>query len=264
MSGSASLQGELWGARAEDWADVQERGGLPLFETVASGLDVGAGMRLLDAGCGAGLFCALAAEAGASVSGLDAAEALLAIARERVPEGDFRAGDLEQLPWEDGSFDLVTIFNALQFAADPAAALREAGRVVHQEGRIVVAVWGRPEDNDAAALMQALVPLRPEAPVSAAGPFALSEDGTLQRLIESVGLAAGDVHEVPCPWVYPDLDTAVRGFGSAGPAILAERHSGREAVESAIAEALQRFDDGTGRGIYRLENVFRYVVARYP
>ncbi|MBA3910085.1 MAG: hypothetical protein C0524_09400 [Rhodobacter sp.] len=71
----------------------------------------------------------MAASRGAVVSGFDAAEALLEIARERVPGGDFRTADLEAMPFGDAVFDVVTGFNAFQFAGDPVRALSEARRV---------------------------------------------------------------------------------------------------------------------------------------
>jgi ubiquinone/menaquinone biosynthesis C-methylase UbiE len=84
---------------------------------------------VLDIGCGPGGFCQLAAEAGASVTGIDASPPLVNIARERVPAARFDIGDMQFLHYEDDSFDLVTGFNTFQYAADPVAALREAGRV---------------------------------------------------------------------------------------------------------------------------------------
>ena len=62
------------------------------------------------------------------VSGLEAAENLLAIARTRVPTGDFRTGELQELPFADGTFDVVAGFNSFQYAASPGAALAEAPR----------------------------------------------------------------------------------------------------------------------------------------
>jgi ubiquinone/menaquinone biosynthesis C-methylase UbiE len=53
----------------------------------------------------------IAAARGAQVSGVDAAETLLAIARRRTPGGDLRLGILEELPFDDHSFDVVTGFN---------------------------------------------------------------------------------------------------------------------------------------------------------
>lgn len=65
----------------------------------------------------------LASQRGAEVCGVDAAGSLLGIARERVVGGDFRLGDLEALPFPDGTFDVATGFNSFQFAATPVAAL---------------------------------------------------------------------------------------------------------------------------------------------
>ena len=63
---------------------------------------------MLDLGCGAGGFCHLAAGAGASVTGVDAAAGMVEIARERAREGRFDVGDIQFLPYEDRSFDAVT------------------------------------------------------------------------------------------------------------------------------------------------------------
>ena len=84
------------------------------------------------------MAAALSASLGARVAGIDAAEGMLEIARERALGGDFRQGDLEALPWGDDAIDLVTGFNAFQFASDPAKALREAGRVTRPGGMVVV------------------------------------------------------------------------------------------------------------------------------
>jgi ubiquinone/menaquinone biosynthesis C-methylase UbiE len=81
--------------------------------------------RLLDVGCGAGRFLQLAVERGASVAGIDATEPFIELARERVPDADLLVGEMEELPYPDEFFDVVTGFNAFQFAADPANALRE-------------------------------------------------------------------------------------------------------------------------------------------
>jgi ubiquinone/menaquinone biosynthesis C-methylase UbiE len=137
MARTGVVQGPLWGARARDWAELQEPLAKPLFESVLDRFDLGEGVRVLDVGCGTGLFCSLARDEGGSVAGLDASEQSIAIAKERTPDGDFRVGDIEELPWEDGLFDVVTGFNAFQFAADPANARREAKRVASPEGGLL-------------------------------------------------------------------------------------------------------------------------------
>jgi SAM-dependent methyltransferase len=99
--GTAHVQGDLWSASTQDWADLQERVCIPLFEAVSERLRVGNGMRLLDVGCGAGGAAQIAARRGARVSGLDASGAMIEIARKRVPDGDFSVGEIEELPYAD-------------------------------------------------------------------------------------------------------------------------------------------------------------------
>jgi SAM-dependent methyltransferase len=152
---SAGVQGQLWSRAAHDWAELQEPFALPLWEAMLDAAAVGPGTRLLDAGCGAGGASVLAAARGAQVNGLDAAEALLVIARARVPDGDFRLGDLEALPYGDATFDTIIAADVLAYVADPLAALRELRRVCTRQGRVVLAIWGAPEACDQAAVIRA-------------------------------------------------------------------------------------------------------------
>lgn len=142
---TSAQNGRLWGARAQDWADVQEGQFRAAYNAVFDACGLGRDTRYCDVGCGAGMAAMLASGRGAQVAGLDAAESLLTIARARVPSADFRVGDLEELPFADAQFDLVTGFNAFQFAANPVAALAEAKRIAKPTGRIVVMTWALPK-----------------------------------------------------------------------------------------------------------------------
>jgi len=257
MKGSAERQAALWGARSKDWAAVQEGLIEPLYRAILERFKVGKGVRLLDAGCGAGAFLVLAKERGAEVAGLDATPELLDIARERLPGVDLRQGEIEQLPYEDEVFDLVTGFNSFQYANDPIRALSEARRVVRPGGLVVLATWGKPEDCDAAGHVKALGPLLPPAPPGAGGPFALSDENVLREVVTKAGLTPTEVGDISCPWEYPNEAAALRGMLSAGPVVLAIKTSGEERVRAAVLEAIARYR--TGVGGYRLENKFRYV-----
>src|SRR5262249_16607483 len=125
--GSAERWGPLWGARPADWA-LSEDLQIPTYEAALAHVHVGHGQKVLDVGCGAGAFLRLVAERGGGPHGLDASESLVAFARERLPRADIRVGEMEALPWEDDTFDVVTGFNSFFFANDMVAALREAGR----------------------------------------------------------------------------------------------------------------------------------------
>jgi hypothetical protein len=138
-------------------------------------------------------------------------------------------------------------------------ALREARRVAKPDGRVAMAVWGRPEDQDSVALITALSKLLPPPPPGAPGPFALSAPGRVEALLQQAGLTPLSSGEVDLPFEFPDLETAVRGSMSTGPAAIAIRQAGAEAVQRAIAESLAPFR--TSEGGYRQRNTFRYVIA---
>ena len=103
---TSKVNGQLWGARARDWAEIQERSCLPVFHEVLRRAEVGSTTRYLDVGCGSGMAAGLAADLGADVSGIDASESLLMIAKERTSKADFQIGDLEDIPFADDSFDV--------------------------------------------------------------------------------------------------------------------------------------------------------------
>src|SRR4051812_4985719 len=105
---SATVQGELWSTDPDGWANTAEARVRPLYERVLEEIDPRPGTRLLDAGCGAGMFAALAAERGAATTGLDAAAGLIDHARTAHPDVRFVVGDLERLAFADGEFDVVT------------------------------------------------------------------------------------------------------------------------------------------------------------
>jgi SAM-dependent methyltransferase len=257
---TAQINGRLWGARARDWADIQEGQCRPVYEAVFGRTGVKAGTVYLDAGCGAGMAAQIAAQRGARVSGLDAAENLLAIARTRLPAGDFRIGELEDLPFPDNTFDLVTGFNSFQYAARPDVALAQAKRVTKVGGSVVVMTWGRPEGMEAASLLAALRPLLPPPPPGTPGPFALSEETALRELAAGAGLDPIEVFDVDSPWRFPDLSTGLRGLKSAGVAVRAMENSGEEAVDNAHAAALAPFRQADGA--YRIGATFRCLLAR--
>lgn len=258
---TAAIQGELWSARARDWAELHEHLHTPLYEAALDAMGVRAGMRLLDAGCGSGVAAGLAVARGAQVSGIDAATALVAIAHTRVPEAEFHVAELENLPFPDDSFDAASAFNSVQFAADPTAALAELRRVVTPGGPVAVATWGQPQACEMRYVLAALAPFLPPPPPGAdGGPFALSAPGRLEQLVAAAGLAPAGAAEVVCFFDYPDGQTAWRALSAAGPFVAALRAGGEPAVRAAVQEALAPFR--TASGGVRLENTFRYLLAR--
>jgi SAM-dependent methyltransferase len=257
-TGTAAVQGELWGARARGWAE-QELHQRALYEHAVRSLEIGKGTAVLDVGCGSGVFCRFATDAGARVTAIDAAESLVEIAKERVPDGEFHVGDLQFLPFTDDAFDVVTGFNSFQYAADPVAALAEARRVAKPGSPVFVLVWGRPDRNELATILAALRPLLPPAPPDTPGPFALSGEGALEELVTQAGLEPIDDGYIDAPFEYRDQKTLLRATLASGPATVAIRNSGEDAVRDAALEASAPFR--TAHGGYRIETEWRYVTA---
>ncbi|MDE2227989.1 MAG: methyltransferase domain-containing protein [Alphaproteobacteria bacterium] len=257
---TSDVNGKLWSAGARDWADIQEGVVRKLYETVLERMRVGRGTRYLDAGCGSGLAAQIAASRGAAVSGIDAAEALLAIARERVPQGDFQRGDLEALPYPERAFDAVTGFNSFQFAGNQAVALGEARRVTKPDGTVAIVTWGEPEGMEAASVVGALRPLMPPPPPGAPGPFALSQQAALRRFAADAKLKPVEIFDVDTPFFYPDQATALRGLNSSGVATRAIEHSSRTVVTEAHAKAIAPFRQADGS--YRIQATFRCLLAK--
>ena len=259
-AGTAKLQGELWGARAGDWAELQESVLLPMFEHVLHHSELARATSSLDIGCGAGLAAQVFSRKIGAIAGIDACSAFVELARQRVPHGDFRVGEMETLPYADESFDVVTGFNSFQYAASPLNALREARRVAKPGRPVVIVTWGSYEDCEASGHLKALAALMPPPPAGAAGPFALSNEAAAKALVREAGFTPIDMADVDCPWVYPNLDVALRAMLSAGPAEKAIRASGFERAREAVASSVAPFR--TASGEYRMRNKFRYLIAR--
>jgi len=257
--GTATVQGQLWGARARDWADAGESTSNDLFEAMLRKTGIGKNTILLDIGCGAGGFCMKAADLGASVSGFDASESLVEIARERVKQGEFRNGDMEELPYPDGKFNLVTGINSFQYSGSIANALREAKRVAQRGAQVAIAVWGKPEDCDAAPVMQVIGSFLPPPP-DASDRKPLYSNGTIEALAKEAGLNSGITEEVVCLWDFADEQTALRAILSAGITSLAIQRAGEQAVREAIRNVIQPFKKPNGR--YQFRNTFLLLISR--
>ena len=97
-------------------------------------------LRVLDMGSGDGSFAKIAAEGGASVTGIDPNPEAVRKAKVQIPGARFDIGTAENLPYGDASFDMVVIVNTLHHVPISAMelALAEASRVLNARGFLVV------------------------------------------------------------------------------------------------------------------------------
>src|SRR4051812_16034366 len=205
MSMSARHWGRVWSHRPRAWA-LSEQQHAPVYEQTLRHIGLKRGDRVLDLGCGTGVFLRMCADRDAIVAGVDASAGLLALARTRVTGADLRLADLQTLPYGDDTFDLVTGFRSLFFADDIIAALREARRVARPGAQVVIQVFGRPEHCDSEAVKAAA------AEVGAAPAPDDRERAHWRPIVEELapqaGLTVEQSFEITSTNTYPD-DTAV-------------------------------------------------------
>jgi SAM-dependent methyltransferase len=108
----------------------------PLVKEIVDALPVGVA---LDAACGTGRYAEFLAALGHRVIGVDSSPDMLARARERVPHGDFRQGDLHRLPVGESEVDIVTCGLALTHLPDLSPVMAEFARVLRPGGHLVIA-----------------------------------------------------------------------------------------------------------------------------
>jgi SAM-dependent methyltransferase len=259
VAGSASRWGSLWGARPPDWA-LSEDLQVPTYDAALGRVGLESGQRVLDIGCGVGAFLRLVATRGGEPHGIDASEALVAFARTRLPDADLRVGEMEALPWDDDTFDLVTGFNSFFFANDMVAALREAGRVAKPGAKVVIQVWGAHEHCDLEAMKQIARPFLPPRPPDAPPDPDLSRPGALEALATQAGLTPESEFDTTWAFEYPDAETLGRAMVAvAGLAILAGPEREQE-LKTAIVDGLTPYRGADGS--YRLSNEYHYLIAR--
>lgn len=101
--------------------------------------------KVLDLGCGTGVYSYWLNEQGLSVTGIDISSGMLNVAKSKVNADQikFLKGDIEHLPFENETFDLVISNIVLEFTANPKEIVKEAFRVLKKDGRLVIGFIGK-------------------------------------------------------------------------------------------------------------------------
>lgn len=175
----------------------------PAVERLVDAAEIEPGMRVLDAATGTGIAAIEAARRGADVTGVDFAGELVAVAREQAasagqPGIRFDVADIEDLPYHDGSFDVVISSFGSIFAPRHDAVAYQLCRVLHPGGRLAFTAWLQEEPN--CRLMTITAPYTPPPPPDAFSLFDWSDpdhlEATLGPYVEDITLERHDV-----PWV---------------------------------------------------------------
>lgn len=157
----------------------------PLLEHLARALDVRPDERVLDVATGTGALATRLARAGAEVTGVDLAPALVEtarqLARDEGVEVRYEVGDAERLPFEAGGFDVVASSIGSMFAPDHAAVASELARVCRPGGRLGLAHWS--SERGAIDMFKVVTAFQPPPPPGAGIPFAWGSRDYVEELL---------------------------------------------------------------------------------
>jgi SAM-dependent methyltransferase len=215
---------------------------------------VGARVKLLDVACGAGLVSGLASSRGAEVIGLDFSPDMLAQARGRHPSLDFRQGDAEALPFEDGEFDAVVINFGLHHFPFPARALAQANRVLRPGGKLAFTTWASPRDHVLHKILSEAV--RTAGDSSAGLPTApggaVNETEICRRLLQEAGFPPASLRATIVKASVP-VETALRlveiieaGTVRMAATLRAQRTEKRAAIVAEIEKGIAPYREAGG------------------
>jgi len=165
-------------------------------------LSIWEGAQVLDVCCGTGSSAIPAAElVGPSgfVIGIDLAERLLALAREKAHQRAleniaFRAADMLELDYQPESFDVVLCVFGIFFAPDMPAAVRQLWRLVRPGGKFAITTWGgnvlEPANR---AFWRSVRELRSELPKESNPWDCIADPEDLRQMLREGGVEAGEV-----------------------------------------------------------------------
>jgi ubiquinone/menaquinone biosynthesis C-methylase UbiE len=242
-----------WGATPADAPRVYQEYLVPavflaLADRVVEAAGPLDGSRVLDVACGTGSLSRRLAGAGASVTGIDLAPPMLALARELSSGIAYIEGSADRLPFPDDSFDVVTCQQGLQFFPDRPAAVSEMRRVLREGGGVVIACWCDKSQSGMLLIEQALERhMGEEAAAMIRTVFALDQESLLEELLIGGGFSQVEVHrETITARFVPGRGFAGR-FIAAQPmaaAFAAAAPDVRAAVDGDVDAAIQPMLDG--------------------
>jgi len=252
-----ALLGEDWGGdMGRTWLE-----NLPRFEGMIAPIGAALlthaafkpGERVIDIGCGGGgttINIGRSVSPGGQAVGLDISPDLIRAANARASLGTqsevrFVCADAATATVTGGPFDRLFSRFGSMFFADPAAGFRNLRRMVRDGGRIDLAVWAPPQENEWMATIQAtLAPFvtPPDSPPDprAPGPFALADTDYLTGLLTQAGFGAPEI--TPCACSLP-VGGPATSAQDAARFVLTATHAGRLVAEARQEEAIGALAD---------------------
>lgn len=234
----------------------------PVVSATVRRAQLSAGDSVLDLGAGSGAVSVAAARLvgdDGSVTAVDISPEMVAVARARFAElslANTRSleGRGEDIPAEDGTFDVVISSLCLMFALDRAAAAREIARVLKPGGRFVASVWAGPDECDIVRFQSIAGSFGGAPPVAGVGPGSLADTAPFVASLAEVGISA-TVESETLGFGFPDFTSAWDVLAGVTAAQLPSEDQAR-AKAAVLAEM---YPDGDGPR--RFTNTTRFFIG---
>lgn len=258
-----SPEAMMWGAPGRSYDGIS----FGLSDTIAHAVQAlwpRPGERILDIGTGTGWAARLAAYRGASVTGVDIAPGMLEAAKMLSagldPRPVFQQAAVEELPFDDESFDgVISTYGAI-FSSEPSKAVAEMARVLLPSGRLALATWAD-EPGGYIARFFGLVGEWSDAPPPPSSPFVWGRSDWLRKVVGK--RFEIDIHEQATTLYAPDVATIwqeyVNGFGPVAATYSALPPDRRDSFKAAFEDFHRSFVAGSSLVIPRLALVVRGV-----
>jgi SAM-dependent methyltransferase len=227
-----------------DYASMVETFLLPLGPRLVDAAGIGSGMSVLDVAAGTGNASLVAAERGAKVTASDLTPELLDAGRKRAEaeglELDWVEADAENLPFEDGSFDVVMSSIGAMFAPHHQDVADELVRVCRPGGTIAMLNW-TPEGM-IGALFRTMGPFAPPPPPGAQPPPLWGSEDHLRELFgDRVELTTLERDVLPIDQFPRPEDYAVHFKERYGPTLVAIANAEKNGQTAELDEAMSAF-----------------------
>lgn len=214
------------------------------------------GINILDIACGPGYLCAAAIRSGAHATGIDFSTSMIALAKQSVPNVDFKVGDAQALPFDDNSFDAVVCAFGLMHFSDPLLALREAYRVCKTGGRYTYAVWSAPEKSRMIEILTGAIK-RHTAPVPSQPEglpfFKFADVAESAQVMKQAGFKNFTSQDVEFVWSVLSATHLIESFKDGGARIggvlRAQAPETLSSIEADIQSRIDAYKTGSGYNV---------------
>lgn len=243
-----------WDSRAEPYdrflAKVTER----VIEPLLDAAGVGSGMRVLDVGTGPGHAAAAAATRGATVVGVDVAPRMVAYAQNRHPGIEFRQGDAENLPFEDGALDALTANFVVLHLGRPERGITEFSRCLRRGGRLAFTVWDLPKNSPLQGVFVEAVQrlgVKPPPDLPAGPPiYTFAREESVREVLEPAGFDEVTVQQITFTHLISSLDELWQGMLDSGvrfpPTVFSQPPDVQRQIREEVDRLAGRYASGEG------------------